>query len=304
VSGDRLPALRPWLRLVRLPLAPTAAWDAVASGALALSAAGLPLSTLGPPTWAAVIVTALLVYGVGMAANDLADRERDRRLAPDRPLPSGAVSPRSAAVLVLVLGVLAVLVGGGSGYAREAASAALLSALLYDFLLKRWLVPGALAMGGVRTANAALVAWPLFRAGLAPWPVLLAPTAVGLYSAAVLVWSSLEEGGSARREWAARGLAALAFALAGGVSAWAAGGPTLGLLVAFGGVTSLLFRRTPRPAPPKRQVLEMLLGLYFVGFCLASAADGGSFPLALASLGLALALIWTSQRLVRALRAP
>jgi hypothetical protein len=291
--------LVPWLRLVRLPLAPTAAWDVVTAGALALAAAGLPLERYPLEAWGRAVLAALLVYGAGMAGNDLADRERDRVLAPDRPLPAGQIRPRAAALLVAVLAALALLVSGFVPRAREPVALALALALLYDFALKHRLVPGALAMGGVRMANASLLVWPLVVAGVAPWQALLGPLAIGLYSAAVLVWSSLEEGPSTARTWTARALAAAAFTLAGAVGAWVAGGLTLGVFLAVGAVSSLLFGRTPRPGPPKRQVLEMLLGLYFLGVCLASAASG---QVGLLALALALAWIWVSQRLVRALR--
>jgi 4-hydroxybenzoate polyprenyltransferase len=295
-------AVRDWLRLVRLPLAPTAAFDAVACLALARAAAGLPVGTAAPLEVALLAATSLLVYGAGMAANDWADRERDRAIAPGRPLPSGRIAPGAALALALLLAAGALALGGGPSGSRAAVATALALAFAYDLLAKRFVVPGAATMGSVRAANGSVGVWPLVLSGAAPATALLGPLALGLYSAAVTLWSTTEEDDAPARRVVARGLAAAAFALAGVASVLASGALTVGAFVAFGGVSSLLAARTPRPGPVKRQVLEMLLGLYFVSFCLASAADGGSLAAALAALGLALLLIWTSQRLVRWLR--
>jgi 4-hydroxybenzoate polyprenyltransferase len=294
--------LRSWLRLVRLPLAPTAAWDAAACLALALAFAGRGLDTVEPLDWILLLATSLLVYAAGMAANDLADRRRDAELAPTRPIPAGEIRPRGALVLVLLLAGGAVALGGGRAGSREAVICAVLFAALYDFRTKRSLVDGALTMGLVRFANASIGVFPLVEAGLAPVTALLGPVAVGTYSAAVTVLSTTEEVDAPRRRIVTRVLATLAFVGAGLLPWLAVGRPTLAVVVAFGAATSIAFARTPKPGPAKRQVLEMLLGLYFLSFCLATAGDGGSMAVNLAALGIAFALIWASQMLIRALR--
>ena len=78
---------------------------------LTLGAAGLPLSTFAWSDWALLALTSLLLYLMGMAANDLADRERDRLKDPNRPIPSGALSARTVALGVVLLATGAVLVG-------------------------------------------------------------------------------------------------------------------------------------------------------------------------------------------------
>ena len=160
--------MRDWLRFLRAPLAPTAAWDALACLALALTAAGRPLSSVRPLDALLLALTSLCLYAFGMGLNDVADRARDRRLAPDRPLPSGAISVRVATGVMVLLGALALGIGGGPAGSREAVALALGLAALYDLFLKRWVVPGVLAMGGVRFANGAIAVWPLVRAGAAP----------------------------------------------------------------------------------------------------------------------------------------
>ncbi len=294
--------MRDWLRLIRFPLAATAAWDALACLALALAGGGQGLATYGVSSWALLALTSLLTYAFGMAANDIADRARDRTLAPTRPLPSGAVAVPAAVVLLVLLGLGALALGGGPAGDRRVVAVALALALLYDFLTKRWLVPGVLTMGGVRLANASVGVLPLVLAGAAPAYVLLAPFAIGLYAAGVTLWSTTEETDSETRRLIARLLLIGAFTLAGGLVWVISAVPTLGTFVAAGAVSSLAFARTPRAAPPKRQVLEMLLGLYFLSMCFATAANGGTLVVSLGAIALAMLLIWSSQLLVRALR--
>ena len=296
--------MRAWLRFFRVPMAPTAAWDSAACLALALTAAGRTLGGTAPLDWLVLALTSLALYAFGMGLNDLADRDRDARLAPDRPLPSGAIDPRRASVLVMGFGGLAVALGGGPMGFRPAAIAAVVFAALYDLALKRSAVGGAVSMGLVRFSNASLGVWPLVLGGRAPWWTLLAPVAVGLYSAAITVWSTTEDldvHAGARRRLLSRVLAISAFALAGVLPWIASERLTLGLFIAGGVISSLAFARTPRAGPPKRQVLEMLLGLYFLSMAIATGAEGGSMPSSLVALAVALGLIYLSQRLIRAL---
>ncbi|HKZ63153.1 MAG TPA: UbiA family prenyltransferase, partial [Thermoplasmata archaeon] len=64
--------------------------------------------------WQAVAlgaVVAFLFTGAGNALNDVYDRETDRVNHPDRPIPSGQVSPRAASVLAGSLFAAAILAG-------------------------------------------------------------------------------------------------------------------------------------------------------------------------------------------------
>jgi 4-hydroxybenzoate polyprenyltransferase len=269
-----------------------------------LTAAGQELASVAWYAWGLLVLTSLCVYAFGMALNDLADRERDRVLAPDRPLPSGALSPRGATALVVLLGAAALALGGGPAGSRIATAIALLLALLYDVLLKANLAGGVATMGGVRFANAAIGVWPLVAAGAAPWTALLPPLAVGTWAAAVTLWSTTEEVDSARRRRLARALGVLAFGAAGALPWVLSGKPTLAVLLAGGVVTSFGFARTPRKGPAKRQVREMLLALYFLSACIATGADGGSMEASLASVGAAFVLVLLSQVWMRALARP
>jgi 4-hydroxybenzoate polyprenyltransferase len=285
-----------------LPLAPTAAWDVLAALAFARAAGGLGLGGVAPLEWVALAATSLALYGAGMAANDLADRERDRVLAPDRPLPSGALKPGPVAALVAILLAAALALGGGAAGDRRVVGLAALAAMLYDAGGKRSVVGGALLMGTVRTANAAIAVVPLAEAGLVPWWTLLGCSSVGLASAAITVLSTTEDVFAPRRVVLARVLTAVAYGAAGALSALAAGALTLGVVLGAMVVSSVAFGRRPKPGPVKRQVLEMLLGLYVLSACLASAAEGGGWAVGLVVLVVAWGLGVASQLLVRALR--
>ncbi len=307
--------LRPWLRIVRLPLAATAVCDVLACTLLAWMSAGRVMAT-DLLAWSTardlglLALTALLVYAAGMAGNDLADRHVDAAKAPDRPLPRGTLRARTVAIFVGLCVAGALALGGGPAGSRGVVGVALLLALAYDGGLKRRVVPGAATMGGVRAANASYAVLPLVLTGAASWWVLLAPLAIGLYSGGVTILSTTEEDGVAahpERLWAARVLAAGAFVLAAGV-AWLIGGqPTLGIGVAFGITTSTLFGRTPKAGPEKRMVLEMLLGLYWLAAVLAGGWHdgtlGGAVIVSFAALVTAWALAVGSQLFIRALRA-
>ncbi len=86
--------------------------NAVVAGGLTLIGAFVAGGLTGPggalmPAAAAAAATVLAV-GAGNAVNDYFDRDIDRVNAPDRPIPSGAVSPRAALAFSGVLFALAV----------------------------------------------------------------------------------------------------------------------------------------------------------------------------------------------------
>lgn len=298
--------LRAWLRIARAPLAATAAFDATACLLLAYRAADRSAAAVGWDGWALLAATSLLIYAAGMAANDLADRDVDRLKDPARPLPSGALTPGAVSIGIILLAAAAVALGGGPAGSRVAVIVALVMAALYDFVFKRFVVPGAIAMGSVRAANASIGVWPLVIAYPEAWPALLGPLCIGLYAAGVTVLSTTEDAEAPRRLWAARVMAALAF---GGAAtlAWIVGGePTLGVGIAFGVCSSTLFGRTPKAGPAKKQVLEMLLGLYWLAAVLAGGGHEGNLESAVIYSFFALVLAWLlavgSQLWIRSLR--
>ena len=289
-----------WLRLTRVPLAPTAVCDSLACGLVALQMRDAAPADVPLTRWAAIAGTSLLLYLAGMAANDLADRERDATHNANRPLPSGALSPRAVTIAVALLGAGALALAHHAG-SLPAAAAALVLALLYDFVVRSpwWLA--ALCMGSVRFANASLLVAPFVFAGvITPW-AFAAPACIGLYSTAITVWSTTEDELAPQRLVVARGLIVVAAGGATAVAWIAAGRPTLGAVIGAGIASSTLFGRTPRAdRPAKAQVLELLLGLYFVAAILASAVLDGAPGWGLLGVVIAWLLSIASQLMVRA----
>jgi len=95
---------------------------------------------------------AAMLYLAGMALNDLADREEDARERPERPIPSGAVSPRMAAIIggSLLLGGVVAARRGGARWTGPALAAMIVA---YDFQLKRSATLGPMAMGACRALS-------------------------------------------------------------------------------------------------------------------------------------------------------
>ncbi|MFD1114081.1 UbiA family prenyltransferase, partial [Sphaerisporangium aureirubrum] len=88
--SDRAPGRLNWralAELVRAPAALSVPGDTVAGAAAS--------GTLGRAT-AGLAAASVCLYWGGMAANDWADRELDARERPERPIPSGRISPRPA----------------------------------------------------------------------------------------------------------------------------------------------------------------------------------------------------------------
>ena len=142
---DPRAALLPYLRLVRAPAVFSALGDPIA---------GLLLDDgdFSAEQASRLSAASAMLYLAGMALNDLADREEDARDRPERPIPSGAVSPRAAALIggsLLLGGVLAARRGG----ARWTGPALAAMIVAYDFQLKRSAMLGPVAMGACRALS-------------------------------------------------------------------------------------------------------------------------------------------------------
>src|SRR5436189_6221390 len=123
-----------YAELVRLPNVFTALGD-IGLGWLAAVAAGVPENRW--PSFALLMCASAALYSAGMVWNDYFDQEQDRRERPFRPLPSGRVTPRSAAVLGTVL----IAAGLGFGaladwfHAGESGNAVVVAGLLVAAIL-------------------------------------------------------------------------------------------------------------------------------------------------------------------------
>ncbi|MEU8169405.1 SCO3242 family prenyltransferase [Micromonospora sp. NPDC049004] len=115
--------------LVRAPAALSVPGDVVAGAAAA--------GALGPRT-PALAGASVLLYWAGMAANDWADRELDAVERPERPIPSGRVTPTAALGLAAGLTAAGVGLAAAVGGRRAAALAVPLAASIwgYDLLAK------------------------------------------------------------------------------------------------------------------------------------------------------------------------
>ena len=170
----------PWLRLLRLPNLLTLPGDPIAgallSGILLTPAPG-PAATL---RLLAAIAASVCLYSAGLLFNDLADAAIDARERPERPIPSGAVSPsavRLAGVLLLILGLLFAI----PAQALPVGVLLALAILLYDFAAKTSAILGPPVMGLCRSLDLLLGAG---TAALSPAP-LAAAAVLGLYIAVV-----------------------------------------------------------------------------------------------------------------------
>jgi hypothetical protein len=139
--------LKPYLQLVRLPNLFTAVADSLAGWLLVES------SLHSPGRWLPLALASLATYAGGIVLNDVLDYEVDRKERPARPLPSGRVNRRFAAVFgsaCLVLGLL--LAAAGSPRAVVVEVVLIVAVLAYDLGLKRTLL-GPEVMGACRGLN-------------------------------------------------------------------------------------------------------------------------------------------------------
>jgi len=135
--------------LVRLPASLTVPGDVLAGW----SSAGRPRGTSA----LALPVASMCLYWAGMALNDYADRDLDSVERPERPIPSGRVTPRQALTLATGLtvgGLAAAAVAGGVSALRVAAPLAGV-VWAYDLTLKRGRL-GPVAMAAARALDVLL----------------------------------------------------------------------------------------------------------------------------------------------------
>lgn len=210
--------LLPYLRLVRAPAVFSAVGDPVAGLLIASGRlGGRRAVTLG--------LAAGATYLSGMALNDLADREEDARERPHRPIPSGAVPVRHAAVIGGALMLTGATLSARRGASNTGAALAG-SVFAYNFVFKSTpagpvvmgmcrslsMLTGAEAAGGwagVRRAAGAATILGGYVAGL----TLLArgeteeegrnsPPLPGVVLSGAAVAASMIRGGPRARPWA------------------------------------------------------------------------------------------------------
>jgi len=156
--------LRVYAQLVRLPNVFTALAD-ICLGWLAVLYTGTPPARW--PTFVLLLFASACLYCGGMVWNDFFDLEQDKRERPFRPLPSGRISRRSAALFGAILLIAGLVFAWLAGWSKAVgkgtsdttpvllAGLLVLAILLYDGWLKRtW--AGPVGMGTCRFLNVLL----------------------------------------------------------------------------------------------------------------------------------------------------
>lgn len=211
--------LKTYCELVRLPNLFTAAADILAGYYLVTGELHLSWTLL------LLVAASCCLYAAGIVTNDLRDVATDSVERPNRPLPSGRVSPARARHIALILCILGV-VSAAMAWSPTALPAALtfenrtamfslallVSILAYNYLLKQTPL-GPLAMGACRVLNLGMaMSIARFTDDGARNPMFLIAGAFGLYIAA-LTYFGRDEAGRASRRHLVTGLAGMVTAL-------------------------------------------------------------------------------------------
>lgn len=287
--------LKSYFQLVRLPNVFTAAADSLA-GWLWIGGRWNEWRV-----WIPLILISMFTYAAGIALNDVFDLEIDRLERPNRPLPSGTVSPRFAALLsagLLTLGLVLALIALRAGGVLVV-GLLVLCVLLYDLGLKRSIF-GPEVMGACRTLN--------FSVGLCAGDAVGSDLgtgagiafAIGLFVVG-LTWISRSETLHGRRKWLAAGYLIQIVALVvlgtivGGQMPRLASNATrtgnhflsflcLGLVFVFISRAASLAWRTPIPSRLQNVVKTSVFSLIWLDVAVVAGARGPLDALIVASL--------------------
>ncbi len=284
--------MQAYAQLIRLPNLPSALAD-IMLGLLVTGSLAIPGRW---PAYLLVMLASVCLYCGGMAWNDFFDLKQDRRERPDRPIPSGRITPFHAAVCAASLVTGGVLFASLSGLIQSARGegpiltptvlAFLLTGaiFLYDAWLKHTVI-GPVGMGACRFLNVLL--------GFTPKPSLLwscglyLAAVVGLYIVGVTWLARTEARASSRTALIGAALVMLVSLL------MALPLPTLPLpVIPPADASSLLFPyllvglgflvgfpvvaaiRSPTPARVQSAVKRSLMGLILLDMVLATALAG------------------------------
>ena len=191
--------LQDLIELTRLPAALTVPGDALAGAAAA--------GTLHSWRPAVLAASSACFYWAGMALNDYADRDLDARERPERPIPSGRVSPPTALRLSGGLTLAGLALAAATGRRPLAVALSLAGAVWTYDLVAKPTIAGPLVMGTTRFLDV------LMGGSAHPRRALPAALALGVHTTAVTVLSRGEVHGTSNRT------AAAALATTGAVAA-------------------------------------------------------------------------------------
>ncbi|HKS16592.1 MAG TPA: UbiA family prenyltransferase [Planctomycetota bacterium] len=182
-----------YLKLTRFPLVFTAMADSAVGAALV----GVNLLTCARAIPA--VAASAFLYAGGMVMNDLCDRERDRTLHPERPIPSGRVSTREATWFTLILFIAALGVSMIAGLQAGIGAIVIVALIcLYNRLLKHSAVTGSLGMAAVRGANMAMGALAVGALPVSPEFPWIPIAVLSAYVFALTMWSTREDQAGSR----------------------------------------------------------------------------------------------------------
>jgi 4-hydroxybenzoate polyprenyltransferase len=174
--------LRAWIEIIRPANLFTVPGDPLAGFLLAASLAKpAELATAIFPALAA-----LCLYIGGLIGNDVADAAEDGRDRPGRPIPSGRIARRAAFAASAAwagLGILVVIPAGFPAFGLACLTQ--LAVMIYNGWLKRYTIPGALAMGACRGLSFLMGTAAACPRLLDSSPVLAAAGGITLYIAGV-----------------------------------------------------------------------------------------------------------------------
>ncbi|WP_433021089.1 SCO3242 family prenyltransferase [Kribbella sp. CA-294648] len=147
--------------LVRAPAALTVPGDVLA-GAVAAG-------NLRPARVAGLAASSVAIYWAGMALNDWSDRDLDATERPERPIPSGRVTPRTALTLASALTATGLALSALSGGRATLRASALVAATAWTYDLAAKNTPaGPVVMATARALNVLVGAAPNPCAALRP----------------------------------------------------------------------------------------------------------------------------------------
>ena len=143
--------IRQYFQLVRFPGIFTA-FTNVLLGYFVVQGDTFGLHLLGP-----LLATSGCLFLAGMSLNDYFDKKIDKKERPERPIPSGKVSPKNALFLGIILLIIANIFSIFVGF--ETVIVTIVMSLLifsYDFKIKNFPVIGILTLSSVRFLNVIL----------------------------------------------------------------------------------------------------------------------------------------------------
>ncbi len=276
VAVGAVPVWRDWLQLARISNTPTVVSNSVAGAALV--AASPEAGTV-----AVVALAMALFYTAGMVLNDVMDLELDQRERPERPLPSGRISPGAALAAAVVLFVVGEAILVVEGWESAIAGLALIALIvLYDSWHKGNAVSPVL-MGGCRALVYIIAGYAIAES--LPWELWAGAGMLLLYIVGLTQVAKAEATGRSSAWPTAAVLAPVVF--------WAFLLPPLGfiLLAAFAAwvLWALRLVRSKRIGPA---VGAMIAGVSLFDAVAVASADGSLVAVAvcLAAFAVTIAL--------------